>query len=1101
MNEISLSNMKENTFSKLKNIKSLLDDKNALESSINFLKQKIFDQIITNYLKIYKYKISMYLFSKETNQILLDNQYIPDIGDKVEISDDYKELCYDSCLKDFLFYFRENNSELIKIIELISQEQKIDFSYFLCHLFYNNFINEKSGQDELIYIIYLLLEKEINEMQSPLEDNFLNESFMDYFFRAFLHRDDVKKYINTVFISEIEKINEKCFKYYPMDIIRNSKKHYKEYMNYKHNYTFLNMEKQNFYVNEIFHSKAIDSKLTYSYSFLVVEQIKEDNIIDEKETLSKPRIINYENLTINSILLHEFFNEINPNYIKKLLFREKNEFMRNFYIKQLKTKKNDAFIFNCKDFYFEKMVKEKLISRESIENYNKGYKLIIKFLKKILKNLENKNIIPFSIKIICKFIYILFKRKFPKIKEFQLYLLTGRFIFDKLIIPVFENIECINLSEKEMISFDTRKTLVDIIFVFKKLIKGELITSKQYDNYKIFNQFILDNYSRIQNIISNYIDIKIPNKILQLIEKNEKDQIQINKEQINKKNKEKKYYIDFTSQLCICFNIKYLLLFYDIVNNNKNKFIKEGAEFENIFNELSKYIPQMELNNNKYYIITKEEIQIDTELLLEQEKMKLSKNEEILNKLKFHIISLLSQIHFKKSWNCLYNYVTKQIFEYINRYLLEIEHNKKFLPLNWYSKYILENLDLIDEKYKKDDYQLLYKIIEKDVTKLMMKLKKLNSFLSIQINKKYLAIEKKKKRLKKQYEAIKINILKMKTILFIEKAKIELCFIEGKRYNELQKIMNKNQESKINNNSFIFSEINSCIHSKLKDEKYDNLLSNEELNQYHLHKIKDFVYKLNSYNKYICEEIMHYLINKRTENQMGNPSSKEVLNNNIAFIISSKELLNAFMNYIGKTLQISQILKPFQIKNEKKLIHRFILDYILKSLCISIYEEKPLLIDNDFYQKCYILNSFILPSQFKLSDKFKDKEMLKDIIYYFEKAEEHRIPSSIYKEFEKAINLISLLYKFFFGVTKIESEEFLNMVMYCIILTKPKRMIFNTYFCKFFLMNDNINDNFGINISLIENAINNINKINAQFLNLSDEEFNEKCSKFKFINN
>ena len=46
MNEISLSNMKENTFSKLKNIKSLLDDKNALESSINFLKQKIFDQII-----------------------------------------------------------------------------------------------------------------------------------------------------------------------------------------------------------------------------------------------------------------------------------------------------------------------------------------------------------------------------------------------------------------------------------------------------------------------------------------------------------------------------------------------------------------------------------------------------------------------------------------------------------------------------------------------------------------------------------------------------------------------------------------------------------------------------------------------------------------------------------------------------------------------------------------------------------------------------------------------------------------------------------------------------------------------------------------------
>ena len=48
-------------------------------------------------------------------------------------------------------------------------------------------------------------------------------------------------------------------------------------------------------------------------------------------------------------------------------------------------------------------------------------------------------------------------------------------------------------------------------------------------------------------------------------------------------------------------------------------------------------------------------------------------------------------------------------------------------------------------------------------------------------------------------------------------------------------------------------------------------------------------------------------------------------------------------------------------------------------------------------------------------------------------------------------------------------------------------------------MNDCISSNFGFNISQIENAINLINKINAQFLNLSDDEFNDKCSKFKFI--
>ena len=69
--------------------------------------------------------------------------------------------------------------------------------------------------------------------------------------------------------------------------------------------------------------------------------------------------------------------------------------------------------------------------------------------------------------------------------EFQLYTFVGKFLFDKFLNPFFENFESIIINETDMISFDTRKSLLDIAFVFKQLIKGELFTNKQFGYYNI----------------------------------------------------------------------------------------------------------------------------------------------------------------------------------------------------------------------------------------------------------------------------------------------------------------------------------------------------------------------------------------------------------------------------------------------------------------------------------------------------------------------------------------------------------------------------------------------------------------------------------------
>ena len=180
---------------------------------------------------------------------------------------------------------------MMKLIELIPEEKKSDFAFFLCHLFYENFTNENSSQNELILIVYLLLEKEINSLYSPLEETFLNKSFLDYFFKAFLQTSEIKKYLDLILISEIKHLNEIYFSYHSMDIIGLSKKHLNEYLNKQKNYTFFKMDQQLFYVNETFNT--INKEASNSIFELI------DDIPYYKSPLNELLTIHYENTPIN----------------------------------------------------------------------------------------------------------------------------------------------------------------------------------------------------------------------------------------------------------------------------------------------------------------------------------------------------------------------------------------------------------------------------------------------------------------------------------------------------------------------------------------------------------------------------------------------------------------------------------------------------------------------------------------------------------------------------------------------------------------------------------------------------------------------------------
>ena len=1125
-NKNDKSNMPKTFNSKWANLKILLQNKTSLETSVKLLKKQTINQFSSKCCEIYKDKIKIHLLTLKNKQILssLKKNNEPYFKNIV-IKGDVEELCSDTHLKDFFFYFREHNEEMLKLISLLNQEQKEKIIPFLCHFFYENFFMESIEQEEIFYLIYLLLEKEIDNMCAPLSESFLSDSFIGDFLLEMGNKYEIKNYIDIVLNSLISEMNELHSNYYSLDIIGESKIHHKNYVKYNINNTFYNMNKQNFFENEIFYSqtstKHLDKK-SLSLSVSKTTFAKNKIQINQWDELDNDLI--YETLYINTFLNKSFFNKLDVNYINDLFNKEKDSFMKFFYIKQLKhinaLKKPN--LFNCKDYYYEKMVKAINISKKSIELYNEGYKLIIKFIDELLTKLENKVIIPYSIKVICKLIYLLVQKKFRNISEMQKTILVCHFIFDKLIFPILESPESSNISKNMIITLNSRKNLFNVGLVLKKLIRGELFYEEKYENYNIFNKFIMENFHKLKKIVQNFINVKLPDKLMLLLDKFYfDDDFSLAERKIESSDINYDYFKENPSEFMqhdsICFNIEQFFLLYDNVNNNKDIFFTEGSKLEKIFNNLSKYIHNFENNNKNYYAIIKENYSKEEEkLLFQKEKMiglsKYKTSEDLLFKLKFCITFLLSKIELSNQWDWAQeNNDTIKTFNFINNYLImqEKKETSKLVPLNWYSKYILKNIELINESYKLNDYELLSYEIEDDIHNLIDQLKELNEFLTVNIRTKFGIIENRKKNYEQELIDMEKSELNIRALLFIESTHIGVCFMEGQKFSEI----NKKIDSKltVDKNKYVIANKKYCPHKKLPEIEYKKLKKKGKLNKNHCNKIKDFADKFSQYYQYIMKEIVNYFFDEYHYAL----KNKDISGNAIAIADSVKEILDIYMNYVTKIVKNHPLfnntptytndyedemaIKEKQDKDKEKVL-KIIWNYILKSLCIKIYETNPLEIDTLFTVKCISYNSFVKPENFKISHEFCDERILNKLKYHLKKMDKRRTPEGMNQEFAKMIQLIFSMFKFYLNQITTEPDDLLPFIIYSMVSIKPKRIVFNICFSKYFLSKSDQNGNFGYNMTQAESAIKYINRLDAKTLGYTEEEYNEKILKIENIN-
>jgi hypothetical protein len=131
----------------------------------------------------------------------------------------------------------------------------------------------------------------------------------------------------------------------------------------------------------------------------------------------------------------KLFNITLNEYEMRKLFQDKTDpFQRELLLKHLRysiTSKNPNLFSNDSN--------KSKFTQENISQYTIGYKMIIDFIDELFYNLENETIIPYSIKVICKIIYVLIKQKFKFISDLERDIFVGAFFFDKLILPVLLN--------------------------------------------------------------------------------------------------------------------------------------------------------------------------------------------------------------------------------------------------------------------------------------------------------------------------------------------------------------------------------------------------------------------------------------------------------------------------------------------------------------------------------------------------------------------------------------------------------------------------------------------------------------------------------------
>ena len=1104
----------DTTFNKLKELQKLLKKESAMKELFVRMKDETKKNIEKQFLEVLQKKMEVLNILqkireqteiKKTNEKNDKNKTKDKNKEKDKAKEQNKSLLKEYCLVENNYnYLSDLNKFITNILkylweepkilaELLSKANKDDVKFYLapliCNNFYQNILSSNNIEDPLIYVIYLLLKKEVDKIESIEKiDSFLERSNCSYLLGQLIEHYDVKEFFKITLQDSLEDLGKTDF-YFEFDKLKKWIKRTKATVDksiFEQDY----LKQKN--VDTTGKRKNVDSnapgKNKETMDFSTAPTLSKVDLpgIDDEEKEKIKNSINYkifttryftsvELKTLEENIKNNNGNENLKNYYEYLLLNAKGDekAYSQTSLKDLDKQLNDPKgpdAMTVKFFYMENCLK------------------VMKFITKLFENLlANYRIIPYSLKCICKIIYLLISNKFPNSTIIERYLFITKFFFKTIIFPILSKPDLNALINDYLISNKTLSNMKIINFVLLKLTSFQLFREKEEiqeegenanffkGNFTTFNHFFLEVIPEVLQTYKSLIDINLPKFIKGLIDKS-----------ID----ENEYCFDFFNE-----NPNDISFYQNILLNAK----EFNALFTNLlmhYEELCAPNKDIENTPTKYSEIKKRTEGNKKKILLAVEKLKTPESCDLLAK-------IVNQIE--------YSVIKKEIKK-------EGFFGKK---------------KILEEKKEKVQYFHISQLLFNEKSKQMFSLEQKNFYYHIK--------EIKEKDRKTEEMIMKNNIIKCKnfisTILYNYRILNKDDFISGSTsntmdiLNELTHFMKSSnflidgtipsewylvsliqylkklpEEYKKNDYEKLYDELNEELHESIKacNFEYMSMFLDEmklgNRNKVYFEKMKQIYMdiELNMKTNAIIENDefnINILFRPKAQVPEFSIFKESTKDKQIAFL-DTVNLAQSFSGIECKTIEDfakqfpdlnkyvddvvderikifqyqtnldfpNQMMKFFQIisthlknkiknENELNIINDKIYDYVMSKIYEKIYPKGNIIQDVNILQKtCQV--HWVEPEHIIKGENVYDFEfVLPDINNYFTRIRLERSPRKKILCLNNIFSAINKLLKFSKGDGAYGVDDQIPLLLYCFIKSRPWRIYTDSHFMRLYIGN------------------------------------------------
>ena len=1018
------------------------------------------------------------------------------ISSRLNLEDKKYELVVDN--DDHCRFFKEMNTYIPKLLYYLWAKPKTvskilylsdkllvkdHLAPLIVNNFYENIISSNYIEDNLMYVITLLLKNEISEINDEKDsEKFLEETACGYVLEQLRAKNDIKYYFKNIISDILKKMEAENS---GGDINLNVKQIQEKYQRTKEELDKLYKKtgKKKKIIDEEFYRKILISNI-FSYQ----EEDNESGFLIPKDNID-PKLFNSKYI---------------PDLTKSELETKKNNTSEN------EQKMIDYYDFNIKncekdDSYGNQKLLQNIfdspISKEVLASYQIEFSKIINTINKLIENLlQDLYLLPYSVKCVCKIIFLLLNKKFGNIGEAQRNAFIAKFFFNKLFAPIFEN-PGLGASIDEIIISETTKHNATIInLVLKKLVSGRLFRTDidSDSDYTPLNWFFLDKMPEVFKFFESITKVTLPNFIEKLINDElpkdfELDYFEENKDEVIFHRSICFTLYDLDALLISMDKCKSIifenekeeelkplrLTFEKLVGENCSKImkkLKDKKEYEKIMvpdgknkknkqelketegREILKYFLLTDLITNKKYTrlfeIEQEKANYSIKELKKTETPEeITKNNII--KVKNFFCNLLYNFHtlvktdFDEGTLSNTNSILKEIKKYIKSSDFVIDGS---IPSEWYVSSLLEYLKKLPEELSKDDFKELYNEMEKDISSSIKELD--FEALSICLGKAKFA-----KRIKVNYETTYKHILNIDLNVKVQKI-IEKDFIPVEihyKYTKKEKefYIEEKPNIKEKNSLDILEEgrekKNICRTIKLFTKKFPDLVKTQI-----------------SYDKTLTEMDEEMKLN---------------------------ENLQKYFNIIKKKIEKEQKNAD---ENELLEINNKIYDYVMEKIYEKIFPVEPDPEDNLIFRKCFLL-SWVEPKHFIGNKKnYVFDSFLPDVIEFFGKLDKEKSPRIKFIYMKKIFVAINDVLRFNGKEGEAGVDDQMPILNYSFIKAKPQHISSNYKFMNIFI-GKNRNRSEGSQLTQISGICEHVLNLTYDQLNgVTKEEFDEKCKNAYF---